>query len=219
MEFLVVLIDVVIAALITWWVWHGWYSKDRLSGRLEYAAFKTGCGVVGAFGIPAGAVGKEPGPVVYDLVIIGTYAFIGVTGVLFLAAFVAKVVEAARDREEMRLSGRPVPPRLRAAWKVALISAGVAFLLFMGYMIGTAFLVILTAKADPAVAERGYAELSSWTIGGAFGFWVIVITSYLTQKFRIWKADREYTQLSAGIEHRLAVQRAEILAAINTTKE
>ena len=217
MEFLVVLVDVVIAALITWWVWHGWYSRGRLSGRLEYAGGKAACGVVVSFLLPAFIVGKNPGQPIYNLVLIGTGVFIAVTGVLGLAAFVTKILEGAKDREEMRLSGRPVPPRLRAAWKVALISAAVAFVLFMAFLVSTAYLYATAAMANPAMTRQNQDEAFSWVIAGAFGFWAIVIASYLIQKYRIWAAGREYAQLSVGIEHRLAAQRSAILASINTT--
>ncbi|KHL03792.1 hypothetical protein [Sinomonas humi] len=216
MQFLVVLAHVAVAALIVWWTRRSWASKPTLAQRLEQAGFKAGVGLILDF-LVAGNVANIGGvPVphdVYDVVMAGVYVFLFAAAALYLATFVAGIIGGIRAREAMRLSGHPVPPRLRAPWKIALGTAAAAFFLFLGAMFVAQMWLYTARQAFPLDPRLGDGRLpQEWIIGGGIGFWAAVALAWAVQHVRIWKAEREYAQLTTGIEHRLEEQRRSLLA-------
>ncbi|MFK4298104.1 hypothetical protein ABH924_003265 [Arthrobacter sp. GAS37] len=203
MVFVAVLIEVAVAAFVAWWIRRGWYDKPTVSQRLEGAGVKAGWGLFPVYMVPA-IILLASGPLEMgtgNVILMACLVYIGAAGALFVAAFVVGVFERSRARKAMRLSGHPVRPFLRAPWKIASFTAVAAFFLFLGLVYVVFSYHMLVTKYE---SGSGFDEyMQGWLIGGGVGFWVVVALAYAIQKARIWKAERDYEELTSGIEDRL----------------
>lgn len=221
MQFVIIAIHVALVVLTAWWTNHGWAKASTLSQRLDTAGGKFGIALVAAYFIPLlllsgfGPFSQEA----YDSLTLGGLTFACVALIFFVAARGVKTRENFLSREAQRLSGYLVPPKLWPAWGVATVTGffmfilifavNLAFMFLSTYIVSLQNMYITSNSMSQAVAQN-------FAVGTAIVWIFIVVLMWAIQKVTIYTAERDYTQLSAGIENRLAQQRVELLATMDT---
>lgn len=227
MQFLIIVIHFALMGLTGWWTYRGWDKGSTLSQRLDTAGGKFGLGLVASYFVPFLLLsGFGPlSPEAYDFLSIGGLAFAAVAFVFFVAARVCKTREGILSRKAQRLSGHLVPPKLWPAWGVAVVTGVVMFLVVFTAIL--AFAVLSTyIDALNGLTNSSSSMFQTASQGVAVGtciIWIVIVAlMYLIQKSTIYFAERDYRELSAGIENRLSQQREELLAvrdADSTTEQ
>lgn len=217
MQFLIIVIHFALMALAGWWTYRGWDKGSILSQRLDTAAGKFTLGLVAAYFVPLLLLsGFGPlSPEAREFLSIGGLAFAAVVFVFFLAARVCITREGILSRKAQRLSGHLVPPKLWPAWGVAAVTGIVMFLIIFVANFSFVFLssYIVTLQGSSFNSSSMFQSVTQNFVVGTAIVWVaIVALMWAIQKATIYVAERDYRQLSAGIENRLAQQRTELLA-------
>ncbi len=204
-----ILCTAVVYGLTIGWIIRGW-GQDSVKADIDAAAWKWFCAPF--LSMVLGGLLLRQVPDAASVLYWTIYPAVVVLGVLVVASISAGITARVKDRAHMRLSGHPVPPKLWPAWRVAAVAGAVMFILVMAA--DFAFVVLTThiSSLQGPDPTRYQALNANFMTGSVFAWISITTVSWVVQKICIFTAERDYAQLSTGIETRLAKQREELLA-------